>query len=208
MDIVTKFSCDAFRYYFLRECPFPSYGEFGWLGLRRCSTATWQTTSATFTAGWSRSSRRTSKGCWRTAGGPRRRSRGTTRPGPSRPWRGHVEACRYHQVLETIWRQVLDPANRFADSLCGVLWKLLKTDMPAAGEVLFGMLEPLRAACILLKPFLPCSAQTIYSSFNFAKPWDDVNYEDAASLAKFAEDLKVLATLEAGKVKPLFPRIG
>jgi methionyl-tRNA synthetase len=30
MDIVSRFSSDAFRYYFLRECPFPSDGEFGW----------------------------------------------------------------------------------------------------------------------------------------------------------------------------------
>ena len=28
MDLITKFSAEAFRYYFLRECPFPSDGEF------------------------------------------------------------------------------------------------------------------------------------------------------------------------------------
>ncbi len=30
MDIITKFSAEAFRYYFLRECPFPADGEFSW----------------------------------------------------------------------------------------------------------------------------------------------------------------------------------
>src|SRR4051812_44083921 len=30
MEIVTKFSAEAFRYYFLRKCPFPGDGEFGW----------------------------------------------------------------------------------------------------------------------------------------------------------------------------------
>src|SRR5437764_8991609 len=30
MEIIQKFSSDAFRYFFLRECPFPSDGEFGW----------------------------------------------------------------------------------------------------------------------------------------------------------------------------------
>ena len=30
MEIVSKFSVDAFRYYFLRECPFPGDGEFSW----------------------------------------------------------------------------------------------------------------------------------------------------------------------------------
>src|SRR5207253_1096965 len=30
MDIISKFSAEAFRYYFLRECPFPGDGEFSW----------------------------------------------------------------------------------------------------------------------------------------------------------------------------------
>src|SRR5207247_7545623 len=30
MDIITKFNAEAFRYFFLRECPFPGDGEFGW----------------------------------------------------------------------------------------------------------------------------------------------------------------------------------
>src|SRR5262249_16815905 len=30
MDIITQFSAEAFRYYFLRECPFPGDGDFSW----------------------------------------------------------------------------------------------------------------------------------------------------------------------------------
>src|SRR5262245_9119821 len=30
MDLITKFSAEAFRYYFMRECPFPADGEFSW----------------------------------------------------------------------------------------------------------------------------------------------------------------------------------
>src|SRR5437660_7105762 len=30
MEIITKFSAEAFRYYFLRECPFPGDGDFSW----------------------------------------------------------------------------------------------------------------------------------------------------------------------------------
>ena len=120
--------------------------------------------------------------------------------------RAHVETCQYHQALETIWRQVLDPANKYADQQAP--WKLVKTDKDAAKAVLFDLLEPLRAACILLKPFLPRSAETIYNSFNFSTPWIDVRYADAAQASRSSEDLRVLAQLEGGKVKPLFPRIG
>src|SRR5262249_56876185 len=30
MDLITKFNAEAFRYYFLRECPFPGDGDFSW----------------------------------------------------------------------------------------------------------------------------------------------------------------------------------
>src|SRR6202011_2267206 len=30
MEIITKFNAEAFRYYFLRECPFPGDGDFSW----------------------------------------------------------------------------------------------------------------------------------------------------------------------------------
>jgi methionyl-tRNA synthetase len=120
--------------------------------------------------------------------------------------RQHVEACRYNQALELVWRQVLDPANQYAEQQAP--WKLVKTDKDAAKEVLFTLLDPLRAATVLLKPFLPRSAETIYTSFNFVRPWTEVQYEDAAKPQTATGDLRVLASLVDGKVKPLFPRIG
>ena len=83
----------------------------------------------------------------------------------------------------------------------------MKTDLPAAAQVLFDLLEPLRAAVVLLKPFIPRSAETIYNSFNFTKPWAEVSYADATTPLALSEDLRVLASLDGGKVKPLFPRI-
>ena len=41
MEIVQKFSAEAFRYYFLRECPFPSDGEFGWGRFAEVYNAAW-----------------------------------------------------------------------------------------------------------------------------------------------------------------------
>jgi methionyl-tRNA synthetase len=84
---------------------------------------------------------------------------------------------------------------------------LVKTDKPAAGAVLFDLLEPLRAAVVLLKPFLPRSAGLIYQSFNFPVAWGQVRYEHAQQPAVYVENVMVLAKLEDGKVKPLFPRL-
>ena len=74
--------------------------------------------------------------------------------------------------------------------------------------MLFNAVQSLRIAAILLKPFIPRSAEAIYTSFNFPKPWKDVTYADAAQLAAQPDDLRVTAELIDGKVKPLFPRIG
>ena len=86
-------------------------------------------------------------------------------------------------------------------------WKLVKTDKEAAKRVLFNAVQSLRIAAILLKPFIPRSAEIIYTSFNFPKPWAEVTYADAAELTSQPDDLRVTAELIDGKVKPLFPRI-
>src|SRR5262249_14334829 len=118
----------------------------------------------------------------------------------------HIERCQYNQALERIWRQILDPANQYADKK--EPWKLVKVDKPAAQQVLYDLVEQLRVVSILLKPFLPRSAETIYRSFNFKQPWEQVRHEDVWVHPGQGEDLRVLAALEGGKVKPLFPRIG
>ena len=75
-------------------------------------------------------------------------------------------------------------------------------------RVLFNAVQSLRIASILLKPFIPRAAEAIYTSFNFPTPWAEVKYADAAVLAAQPDDLRVVAELVDGKVKPLFPRIG
>src|SRR5207249_9903137 len=119
--------------------------------------------------------------------------------------RGHVEACRYNQALQTLVQELLTPTNQYLEN--NAPWKLVKTDREAAKRVLFNAVQTLRIASILLKPFIPRSAEAIYKSFNFPKPWAEVKYADAASLAAQSEDLRVTAELGPdGKLKPLFPR--
>jgi len=207
MDIVTKFSAEAFRYYFLRECPFPSDGEFSWQRFAELYNADLANNLGNL---YSRVVTLITKNYDGVLSGtPGRAPRpvaGTDLSATVEQARQHVEACRYNQALELIWRQVLDPANQYAEQQAP--WKLVKTDKDTAKEVLFTLLEPLRAATILLKPFLPRSAETIYASFNFERPWGEVRYADAGKSQTAAGDLRVLASLVDGKVKPLFPRIG
>jgi len=207
MEIITKFSADAFRYYFMRECPFPGDGEFSWGRFGDLYNADLANNLGNL---YSRVVTLIAKNF-------EGRLEGTAGVVPPRieaesdvevQWadlQAHVEGCRYSQALESIWRQVLDPANRYADRL--EPWKLVKTDKQAAKDVLYALVEPLRRVSILLKPFLPRTAEHIYRSFNFKQSWEKVRYQDAWQYPGQAEDLRVVAELSDGKVKPLFPRI-
>jgi methionyl-tRNA synthetase len=207
MEIISQFSSEAFRYYFLRECPFPGDGEFSWQRFRDAYNADLANNLGNL---YSRCVTLIAK----NYEGELRQTAGVE-PGEIyseidtettvQQVQAHVEACQYNQALERIWRQILDPANQYADKK--EPWKLVKTDLEAAKRVLYDLVEQLRSAAILLKPFLPRTAETIYRSFNFPQPWEAVRHEDVWVHPGQGEDLRLLAELHDGKVKPLFPRI-
>ncbi len=208
MEIITKFNAEAFRYYFLRECPFPGDGDFSWHRFEEVYNADLANNLGNL---YSRVVRLITQ----NYEGHLKGTAGAT-PGviytevdtetTVQQVQAHVEACQYNQALQRVWQQILDPANRYADRT--EPWKLVKTDRAAAQRVLYDLVEQLRATAILLKPFLPRTAHTIYESFNFPQPWGEVRHEDVWVHPTQGEDLRVLAPLENGKVKPLFPRIG
>jgi methionyl-tRNA synthetase len=207
MDLITKFSPDAFRYYFLRECPFPGDGDFSWDRFIQVYNADLANNLGNL---YSRVVTLITKNYGGCLDGTAGLAPGTgTLEGDLeaivRDIKDHMESCRYNQALELIWRQLNDPANRYADRT--EPWKLVKSDKQAAKGVLYTLVEPLRRAAILLKPFVPRVAERIYRSFNFRQPWEEVRYQDVCQYPGQAEDLRVLAALEDGKVKPLFPRI-
>lgn len=207
MDLITRFNAEAFRYYFMRECPFPGDGEFSWHRFEELYNADLANNLGNL---YSRVLTLITKNyeghLHQTAG---------VEPGviytevdtetTVQQVQAHIEACQYNLALERIWRQILDPANRYADKT--EPWKLVKTDREAAKRVLYDLVEQLRAVAVLLKPFMPRIAETIYRSFNFPQPWEEVRHEDVWVHPLQTEDLRVLTALENGKPKPLFPRI-
>ncbi len=230
MEIINKFSADAFRYYFLRECPFPSDGEFGWgrfaevfnselannLGnlLSRCLTLIVKNFDGILdrTAG-EHSEPLLFPPALRSFGCEEGGEYGYGGEGTPEDYlellvqilRDNLERCQYNRTLQALLQVLLTPTNQYLEA--NAPWKLVKTDKEAAKRVLFNAVQSLRIAAILLKPFIPRSAKTIYESFNFSIPWEQVKYADAAELKPQAEDLRVTAELVDGKVKPLFPRI-
>jgi len=207
MKLVEKYGADGTRYYFLRECPFPGDGEFSW---RRFEDLF----NADLANNLGNTYSRVVKLVSQNYDG---RLEGTAglEPGviytevdteaTAKQVQAHIEACQYNQALQRIWLQVLNPTSKYLGETAP--WKLVKIDKTAAKRVLYDVAEQLRVATILLKPFLPKAAETIYTSFNFPQPWVDVSFEDVWAHPRQGEDLRVLAALHEGKVKPLFPRI-
>src|ERR1051326_1548861 len=208
MDIITKFNAEAFRYYFLRYCPFPGDGEFTWERFTEAYNADFANNLGNL---YSRAVRLISQNYANelpeTAG---QKPNAIVTEGSLedlvKRYQSQVESCSYHLALETIWQQLLVPVNQYLERTAP--WKLVKTDKEAAKKVLFDSVEQLRIAAILLKPFLPKAAEQIYRSFNYPQPWEEVRCRDAYAAPSLTANVKLLAELEDGKVKPLFPRIG
>jgi methionyl-tRNA synthetase len=205
MDLITKFSAEAFRYYFLRECPFYDDGEFSW---GRFATVYNSDLANNLGNLFSRKMRLTVKnhgGVLTGTAGVRPGAIVPDLPAVVRRVQEHVESCRYNVALQTIWLEILNPANKHVEDTRP--WALFKSDPEASKRVLYDLAEVLRVASILLKPFLPKSAETIYRAFNFPTPWEAVRYEDAATWPERKDDLSVAESLREGTMAPLFPRI-
>jgi methionyl-tRNA synthetase len=208
MDIITRFSAEAFRYYFMKECPFPGDGEFSWERFAQVYDADLANNLGNLYS-------RVVTIIARNYNGHLERTAGLE-PGviytdvdtetTVQQVQAHIEACEYNQALQKIWQQINDPANRYLEETKP--WNTVKTDLEAAKKVLYDGVEQLRAAAILLKPFLPKTAETIYRSFNFPQPWETVRYEDVWVHPRQGDDLRLQVELPGGRVKPLFPRIG
>jgi methionyl-tRNA synthetase len=206
MEIITKFSSDAFRYYFMRECPFPGDGEFSWerfatvynseLGNKLGNLLSRVATLVVVNY----------KSVLPGTGGNSPAAILPELPEIVRQVQTHMESCQYNQALDKIMQLILVPANGYIEQ--NAPWKLVKTDVEATKAILFNLTEILRVVAILLKPVLVRSAETIYRSFNFAPAWNQVRYADVCTRPPQTEDVRFVADLdERGKPKPLFPVI-
>ena len=206
LAIVGKSSVDAYRYFFLRECPYPGDGDYSGQRFEEVYRSDLANKYGNLLS-------RVVTVAGKSLGGVLPCTAGQT-PGAIpgldaaavvAEVRGHVEACRYSQALTAVMQKLLDPANKFVEDTKP--FTVVKTDPAAAAQLLFALSEPLRAASILLKPFIPRSAEVVYAALSFARPWAEVSYADAATPEVPAADLRVTAPLDGGKPKPLFPQL-
>lgn len=70
----------------------------------------------------------------------------------------HIEAMRVHEAIEEIM-QLVRSVNKYMEYQAP--WKLAKTDLPAAGRVLYTASEALRLSAVLLEPVMPEKTKTV-----------------------------------------------
>ncbi len=208
MDVFRVHGADAFRYYFMKECPFGGDGNFSEERFAEVYNADLADNLGNLYS-------RTLSMCVRYFGGQLSASAASD---PT-AWRAGldltalvadlrrlIEGFEYNVALQRIWLDVLGASNRYIEVTKP--FNLAKTDRTACEAVLWNLAEALRVVAILIKPFLPRTAETFYRAFDFelTRGWDRVGFDDAATpLAGRA--LRVTAPLSGGKPTPLFPRI-
>ena len=182
MELIDKFSVEGFRYYFMSQCPFGGDGEFSF-----------ERFADNYNSGLANNLgnlySRILTMCLKYFDG---RFEGTAAIDATQWRRGldlteliastarSISSFDYSSSLQRIWRDVIDAANRYIQET--EPFKLAKTDLEACRVVLVNLAEWLRVAAILIKPFLPRTAETFYRAFNFeeSEAWDQVGYADAS----------------------------
>src|SRR5436853_4265154 len=117
MKLITDFNAEAFRYYFMRECPFPTDGEYSLSRFAALYNADLANNLGNL---YSRVVTLITKNYEGDLHGTARVEPAviyteTDTETTAQQVQAHVEACQYNQALQRIWQQVLDPANQYAD---------------------------------------------------------------------------------------------
>jgi methionyl-tRNA synthetase len=208
MDLIDRFSSEAFRYYFMSQCPFGGDGEFSFERFADVYNSGLANNLGNLYS-------RILTMCVKYFDG----DLGDVSTLDLTRWRGGLDlpalvgelrermiAFDYSTVLQRIWLEVVDAANRYIQETQP--FKLAKSDLEACRLVLANAADWVRAVAVLIKPFLPRTAATFYEAFSFEEvvSWELVSYSDAAHPLR-TTSLRVTAPLAGGKPAPLFPKI-
>jgi methionyl-tRNA synthetase len=208
MELIEKFSAEGFRYYFMSQCPFGGDGEFSFERFAEAYNSGLANNLGNLYSRILTMCLKYFDGCLEGVASVdvTRWRKGLDLDLMVGVLREQIGSFEYSPALQRIWRDVVDSANRYIQET--EPFKLAKTDPAACHVVLVNLAEWLRVAAILIKPFLPRTAETFYRSFNFheSKAWEEVGYGDAAA-PRLPESLQVTAPNTAGKPSPLFPKI-
>lgn len=112
----------------------------------------------------------------------------------------YLDQLKFSDALGAIW-DVIGHANKYMENQAP--WKLAKdeTAQDKLNTVLYTVLDTVRAVSILIQPFMPCVAASIWEQLGIAEPLADQTWTDASTVGKLKPGTQTLTP------KPIFPRI-
>ena len=209
MDYIAEHGPEPFRYYFMRECPFGGDGNFSEERFTEVYNADLANNLGNLYS-------RTITMCLKYFDGKLVDASSVDRsawiaecsdfPRLITDLQGLVTSFQYNVALQRIWLEVLDASNRYIQATQP--FRVIKTDPDACRVALMNVAESMRVLAILIKPFMPATAERFYQAFNWesVKPWAEVAYSDALIRPELPE-IQVIAEIQDGKPAPLFPKI-
>ena len=203
LDLADRFGIDAVRFFLMREFPFPDDGDF----TRERFTDMYRREIAGQLGGLYDT---TVAMCRQSADSPT--SDVPASPATALDWsilpslvrelHTRFDRCEYHLALASIVERVVAPAASHAGSA--------RPSRAAAGvgsgSQPAELIQALRVIAILLKPFIPVTAERIYATFGFRAAFDDLRLEDAIARDYPASD-PWSAVMRLGGQTPLFPAL-
>jgi methionyl-tRNA synthetase len=200
--LVDEFGVDAYRYYFMREFSFGFDGNFSRENLINRYNSELANDLGNLVSRVLAMVVRYREGLVPEPESPERED-GSLKDAARRTWEEmdrKFEYLSFNEALQDIW-SFLKVVNRYVDETAA--WDLAK-DPARAGRlntVLYHMLESLRQVALMISPFMPETAERIWSQLGRKDSFSDHHLPEAASWGKLEPGGKV----ERGPA--LFPRI-
>lgn len=212
IELIEQFGADAYRYYFLAKCDYGSDGVFTLDHFKESYNAELANGVGNLV---SRLHSMVNKYC----GGLAKPSEGALEGRFSSFWitpetleayeKFVVEKCSFHRALEIV-RDIVWRVSQYLDQMKP--WDVSNSSDPqlsdSAANTLYTAANSLRIIALLLRPFIPDSAEKLYNAFEWPVSWDQSSWNGLKLIAKdnfigVEDGVKT----RGDKFQPLFPRV-
>lgn len=200
MELIRVYGCDAYRYFFLAKCDFGTDSDFS---LKRFDEVYHTDLANTFGNLVSRVVSMSLKYC---DGNLDQIERWKFSMHVIGDHYQDTEQFQYRNALTTVMR-LLQDANHFVEE--AQPWKSVRQDVASCCRALHRTAHLLRVIALMLKPYLPATAEKVYNTFVGSVPFKDADSKYLCDLAvDRVEPITInKALLVDGNYPPLFPRI-
>jgi methionyl-tRNA synthetase len=200
-DLVAEYGVDAYRYYFMREFSFGADGNFSRRTMLRRYNAELANDLGNLESRVLTMSGKYRDGCVPARGEPGGEEELLIEKAAS-TWESvtaRLEALAFNDALADIW-EFIRAVNRYVD--VSAPWALAKDESLAADldRVLYHGLECLRQIALLIVPFMPGTAETMWAHLGLAAPISSATLPGASGWGLLPEGNK------AARGDALFPR--